>query len=54
LALLKSFANDYNINIFVVHHAILNQEMFDRILKINKEIFSSMEEVDLGYGDIED
>jgi DNA repair exonuclease SbcCD ATPase subunit len=45
LALLKSFANDYNINILVVHHAILNQEMFDRILKINKEIFSSIEEV---------
>ena len=50
LALLKSFANDYNINIFVVHHAILNQEMFDRILKINKEVFSSIEEVDLSYG----
>lgn len=45
LVLLKSFANDYNINILVVHHAILNQEMFDRILKINKEIFSSIEEV---------
>lgn len=45
LTLLKSFANDYNINIFVVHHAILNQEMFDRILKINKEIFSNIEEV---------
>ena len=44
LALLKSFANDYNINIFVVHHAILNQEMFDRILKINKEVFSTIEE----------
>jgi DNA repair exonuclease SbcCD ATPase subunit len=50
LSLLKSFANDYNINIFVVHHAILNQEMFDRILKINKEVFSSIEEVDLNYG----
>ena len=50
LALLKSFANDYNINIFVVHHAILNQEMFDRILKINKEVFSSIEEVNLDYG----
>ena len=47
LGLLKSFANDYNINIFVVHHAILNQEMFDRILKINKEVFSSIEEVNL-------
>ena len=45
LTLLKSFANEYNINIFVVHHAILNQEMFDRILKINKEVFSSIEEV---------
>lgn len=48
LTLLKSFANEYNINIFVVHHAILNQEMFDRILKINKEVFSSIEEVDYG------
>jgi len=47
LMLLKSFANDYNINIFVVHHAILSEEMFDRILKINKEVFTSIEEVDL-------
>lgn len=46
LTLLKSFANEYNINIFVVHHAVMNQEMFDRILKINKEVFSSIEEVD--------
>ena len=45
LLLLKSFANEYNINIFVVHHAILSEEMFDRILKINKEVFSSIEEV---------
>ena len=47
LMLLKSFANDYNINIFVVHHAILSEEMFDRILKINKEVFTSIEEVEL-------
>jgi len=45
LGLLKSFANDYNINIFVVHHAILSQEMFDRIIQINKEVFTSIEEV---------
>lgn len=45
LLLLKSFANDYNINIFVVHHAILSEEMFDRILKINKEVFTSIEEM---------
>jgi len=46
IALLRSFANDYNINIFVVHHAILNQEMFDRILQINKDVFSTIEEVE--------
>jgi exonuclease SbcC len=45
LTLLKSFANEYNINIFVVHHALLNQENFDRIIKINKDIFSTIEEV---------
>jgi len=45
LILLKSFANDYNVNIFVVHHAILNQELFDRILHINKEVFTSINEV---------
>lgn len=45
LNLLKSFANDYKINIFVVHHAILNQELFDRILQINKDVFTSINEV---------
>jgi len=45
LNLLKSFANDYKINIFVVHHAILNQEIFDRILQINKDVFTSINEV---------
>ena len=49
LLLLKSFANDYNINIFVVHHAILSEEMFDKILKINKEIFTSIEEVEYEF-----
>lgn len=50
LILLKSFANDYNINIFVVHHAILSQEMFDRILLINKDVFSTIEEMDYESG----
>jgi DNA repair exonuclease SbcCD ATPase subunit len=45
LALLKSFSNDYNINIFVVHHAVLNEEMFDRIIRIEKNVFSTIEEV---------
>ena len=48
LVLLKSFANEYNINIFVVHHAVLNQEMFDRILLIEKNVFSSIAEVNMG------
>lgn len=42
LLLLKSFSNEYNINIFVVHHAVLNEEMFDRILVIEKNIFSNI------------
>lgn len=43
--LFKNFANDYNINIFLVHHSMLDQELFDRVLRINKNIFSSIEEV---------
>jgi hypothetical protein len=42
---LKDFSSNYNINIFVVHHAILNNEMFDRILHINKEVFTSINEI---------
>lgn len=47
LNLLKSFANDYNINIFVVHHAILNQEVFDRIIHINKDVFTTINEINI-------
>jgi DNA repair exonuclease SbcCD ATPase subunit len=45
LILLKSFANEYNINIFVVHHAIMNNEYFDRIIQIDKNIFTSINEL---------
>lgn len=45
LVLLKSFANEYKINIFVVHHIIMNNELFDRIIKIEKNVFSTIEEV---------
>lgn len=45
LFLLKSFSNEFKISIFVVHHAIMNEENFDRILKINKDVFSSIEEI---------
>lgn len=45
LDLLKSFSDEYKINIFVVHHAILNQEMFDRIIHVEKNVFSNIIEV---------
>ena len=45
LRLLKSFANENRINIFVVHHAILNQENFDRIIRVTKDVFTHLEEV---------
>ena len=43
LMLLKDFALNYNINIFVVHHALMNEELFDRVIRINKDIFSTIE-----------
>lgn len=45
LSLLKTFAEEYKINIFVVHHAILNEEVFDRIFKVNKNVFTTIEEI---------
>ena len=48
LSLLKDFAVNYNINIFVVHHAIMNHEYFDRIVRVNKDIFTTLEEVNIG------
>lgn len=45
LSLLRDFANNYNINIFVVHHAVLNQQYFDRILFLEKEVFSEIKEL---------
>ena len=45
LNLLKSFANEYKINIFVVHHAMMNEELFDRILRIDKNVFTEITEL---------
>jgi DNA repair exonuclease SbcCD ATPase subunit len=45
LFLLKNFANNFNINIFVIHHAIMNQEWFDRIIEIRKNVFSEIHEI---------
>jgi DNA repair exonuclease SbcCD ATPase subunit len=46
LLLLKSFAAEYKINIFVVHHAVLNAEMFDRIILVEKNIFTTINELE--------
>lgn len=45
LFLLKNFAISHNINIFVVHHAIMNREYFDRIIQIEKNVFSEIKEI---------
>jgi DNA repair exonuclease SbcCD ATPase subunit len=47
LELLRDFANEYNINIFLVHHSILETEYFDRVIRLNKDIFSSIEELEI-------
>jgi ABC-type Mn2+/Zn2+ transport system ATPase subunit len=45
LLLLKDFSEKYNINIFVVHHALMNKEYFDRIIEIKKNVFSEIVEI---------
>ena len=45
ISLLKDFAIESNINIFVVHHSIMNQEYFDRIIRIDKNVFSIIEDI---------
>lgn len=46
LHILKDFSNKYRISIFVIHHAIMNQEYFDRIIRVDKEIFTNLVEID--------
>jgi len=45
LLLLRDLAETSDINIFLVHHSILDQEHFDKILKIEKEVFTMITEV---------
>lgn len=42
LKLLKTFAREYNINTFLIHHALLEKSCFDRVLKIEKNITSQI------------
>jgi DNA repair exonuclease SbcCD ATPase subunit len=52
LSLLKDFASSHNVNIFVVHHAIMNREYFDRIIQIEKNVFSEIKEIT--YSDVKE
>lgn len=44
IEMLKKFAKDYNVNVFLVHHSQLPESYFDRIIKISKSVFSDMED----------
>ena len=44
LFLLKDLSERYNINIFVVHHAMMNKEYFDRIIHVEKNVYSEIKE----------
>lgn len=47
LNLLKGFASKYKVNIFVVHHAVMNQEIFDRVIQVDKDVFTQINEIDI-------
>lgn len=47
IVLLKDFASEYNINIFLVHHSHLDYENFDRVIRINKDVFSTIEDINI-------
>jgi exonuclease SbcC len=42
LKLLKVFSREYNVNTFLIHHALLEKSSFDRVLKIEKNITSQI------------
>ena len=44
LNLLREFARSYNVNVFLVHHSELQDSCFDRILKLQKNVFTTIED----------
>jgi len=42
--ILKHFAREWNVNVFLVHHSHLDRNMFDRVLHIEKNITSYIQE----------
>ncbi len=45
LKLLRDFAYDYKINIFLIHHAMLEKAYFDKVIRIEKNITSNIVEM---------
>ena len=45
ISLLRKFATDGKINIFLVHHSLLDSHHFDRIIKVEKEVFTTLTEI---------
>lgn len=43
LILFKKFANDRNVNVFLVHHSELKEHFFDKIINVNKTTFSYLD-----------
>jgi exonuclease SbcC len=46
ISLLRDLADHSKINIFLVHHSILDSNYFDKIIKVEKNVFSYIEEID--------
>ena len=45
LILLRDLVQVSNINIFLVHHSIIDPNKFDKVLSITKDIFSDIEDI---------
>ncbi len=45
LKLLGDFAKEYHLNIFVVHHSVIAENFFDRIIRLEKNTFTDIIEV---------
>lgn len=46
IVLLRKFATDTKLNIFLVHHSLLDSNHFDRIIKVEKDVFTTLTEID--------
>ena len=42
LNIFKEFSTEHKINVIIVHHADIDQHLFDKVYRIDKDIFSSI------------